>query len=150
MLIYFSNAPLVVPVQAKQSWSLDFMSDSLSNGGTFRTFNVIDDFNWTVLWIEVDSSLPAEHVVRVLEQLHFWRVKPIRIHMENSPQLISKQLKNWAQEKNIELLHNQPSQSAQNAYIERFNRTYREDFLDAYLFEDLEEVRILTERWLED
>ena len=71
------------------------MSDSLSNGGTFRTLNVIDDFNRQALWIEVDTSLPAERVVRVLEELLFWRGKPTRIRMDNGPELISQRLGQW-------------------------------------------------------
>jgi len=141
---------LVVPVQADQTWSLDFMSDSLSNGRAFRTLNVIDDFNREALWIEVDTSLPAERVVRVLETLLSERTTPCSIRMDNGPELISQRLESWAQERHIELLHIQPGKPAQNAYIERFNRTFREDVLDAYLFDDLEEVRYITERWLED
>lgn len=141
---------LAVPQQRNQTWSLDFMSDALSNGRTFRTLNVIDDFNREALWIEVDTSIPAERVVRVLEQLIDWRGKPASIRMDNGPELISKRLENWAKEKHIELLHIQPGKPAQNAYIERFNRTYREDVLDVYLFDDLKEVRHLTEQWLED
>ena len=141
---------LAVPQQHNQTWSLDFMSDALSNGRTFRTLNVIDDFNREALWIEVDTSLPAERVVRVLEQLLSWRGKPASIRMDNGPELISQRLESWAQEKHIELLHIQPGKPAQNAYIERFNRTYREEVLDAYLFDDLQEVRYITERWLED
>ena len=141
---------LVVPVQANQTWSLDFMSDSLSNGRMFRTLNVIDDFNREALWIEVDTSLPAERVVRVLEQLLDWRGKPAHIRMDNGPELISQRLESWAKEKHIELLHIQPGKPAQNAYVERFNRTYREDVLDAYLFDDLQEVRHITDTWLED
>jgi len=141
---------LVVPLQANQTWSLDFMSDALSNGRTFRTLNVIDDFNREALWIEVDTSLPAERVVRVLDQLLDWRGKPACIRMDNGPELISQRLESWAKDHHIELLHIQPGKPAQNAYIERFNRTYREDVLDAYLFDDLQEVRHITERWLED
>jgi putative transposase len=141
---------LAVPQQRNQTWSLDFMSDSLSNGRTFRTLNVIDDFNREALWIEVDTSLPAERVVRVLEQLLDWRGKPTNIRMDNGPELISQRLESWAQAKQIELLHIQPGKPAQNAYIERFNRTYREEVLDAYLFDNLQEVRYITERWLED
>lgn len=140
---------LAVPQQRNQTWSLDFMSDALSNGRTFRTLNVIDDFNREALWIEVDTSLPAERVVRVLEQLLNWRGKPTSIRMDNGPELISQRLENWARAKNIELLHIQPGKPAQNAYIERFNRTYREEVLNAYLFDDLQEVRYITETWLE-
>jgi len=126
------------------------MSDSLCDGRTFRTLNVIDDFNREALWIEVDTSLPAERVVRVLEQLLFWRGKPSHIRMDNGPELISKRLENWAREKQVTLRHIQPGKPAQNAYIERFNRTFREDVLDAYLFDDLQEVREITQQWLED
>lgn len=141
--------PLAVPEQRNQTWSLDFMSDALSTGRTFRTLNVIDDFNREALWIEVDTSLPAERVVRVLEQLLVGRGKPASIRMDNGPELISQRLENWAQARHIELLHIQPGKPAQNAYIERFNRTYREEVLDAYLFEDLQEVRYITDQWLE-
>src|SRR5690242_18815443 len=141
---------LAVPEQRNQTWSLDFMSDALSTGRSFRTLNVIDDFNREALWIEVDTSLPAERVIRVLEQLLDWQGKPARIRMDNGPELISLRLESWAQEKQIELLHIQPGKPAQNAYIERFNRTFREEVLDAYSFDDLQEVRTITEHWLDD
>ena len=140
---------LAVPEQRNHTWSLDFMSDALSAGRTFRTLNILDDFNREALWIEVDTSLPAERVIRVLEQLLPWRGKPASIRMDNGPELISQRLENWAKDKHIELLHIQPGKPAQNAYIERFNRTYREEVLDAYLFDDLQEVRDITEHWLE-
>jgi len=141
---------LVVPMQPNQTWSLDFMSDSLSDGRTFRTLNVLDDFNREALWIEVDTSLPSERVVRVLDRLVGERTAPGRIRMDNGPELIAQRLERWAQAQQVELLHIQPGQPAQNAYIERFNRTYREEVLDAYLFDDLEEVRSITEHWLEE
>ena len=141
---------LEVPVQPDLTWSLDFMSDSLSSGRAIRTLNIIDDYNREALWIEVDTSLPAERVVRVLENLLLWRVAPKQIRMDNGPEFISKRLEAWAKEKQIELLHIQPGKPAQNAYIERFNRTFREDVLDAYWFDNLEEIRTITERWLEE
>jgi putative transposase len=141
---------LVEPGQSDVSWSLDFMADSLSDARVFRTLNVIDDFNREALWIEVDTSLPAERVVRVLEQLLDLRGTPRRIRVDNGPELISQRLETWAREKHIELLHIQPGKPSQNAYVERFNRTYREEVLDAFLFNNLEEARRITEQWLEE
>jgi putative transposase len=142
--------PLSQPELANQSWSLDFMSDSLASGRAFRTLNILDDFNREVLWIEADTSLPAERVVRILETLIAWRGCPAQIRMDNGPELISRRLESWAQEHRITLAHIQPGKPAQNAYIERFNRTFREDVLDAYLFSSLEEVRLIVEPWIEE
>ncbi len=141
---------LAQPAQANQSWSLDFMSDSLSGGRAFRTLNILDDYNREALWIEVDTSLPAERVIRVLEMLLLWRGVPHQIRMDNGPELISHRLEAWAKGHDIELAHIQPGKPAQNAYIERFNRTFREDVLDAYLFSSLEEVRGIVEPWIEE
>jgi len=142
--------PLIVPAVANISWSVDFMSDSLMSGRAFRTLNIIDDFNREGLWIEVDTSLPAERVIRVLEMLALWRGYPQQLRIDNGPEFISHRLRDWCMEKNIKLKFIQPGKPTQNAYIERFNRLFREDVLDAYWFEDLEQVRILAERWRQD
>lgn len=142
--------PLAAPAAANLSWSLDFMSDSLSSGRTFRTLNLIDDFNREGLWIEVDTSIPAERVVRVLDMLALWRGYPAQLRIDNGPELISRRLAEWAAQHKVELAFIQPGKPAQNAYIERFNRTYREAVLDAYLFSSLEEVRTISEKWLEE
>ena len=142
--------PLVQPTSANQSWSLDFMSDSLVSGRAFRTLNILDDFNREALWIEVDTSLPAERVIRVLEMLISWRGRPAQIRTDNGPELIASRLEQWATERQIVLAHIQPGKPAQNAYIERFNRTFREDVLDAVVFDTLSEVRDITEQWLEE
>ena len=141
---------LTQPEKANQSWSLDFMSDSLANGRAFRTLNILDDFNREALWIEVDTSLPAARVIRVLDMLLLWRGAPKQIRMDNGPELISQLLEGWATEHGVELAHIQPGKPSQNAYIERFNRTFREDVLDAYLFNSLEEVRRIVELWIEE
>ena len=142
--------PLEVPDHANHSWSLDFMTDSLINGRAFRTLNVIDDFNREALWIEVDTSLPAERVLRVLELLTTERGYPARLRLDNGPELIAHQLAAWAHAHQVELAHIQPGKPAQNAYIERFNRTFREEVLDAYVFSSLDEVREITEAWLDE
>ena len=144
------SRPLIQPEQMNQSWSMDFMSDSLTSGKAFRTFNILDDFNREALWIEVDTSLPAERVIRVLEMIISWRGCPKQIRLDNGPEFSSHRLENWAKQHNIQLIHIQPGKPAQNAYIERFNRTFREDILNAYLFNSLKEVRDISEQWLEE
>ena len=142
--------PLTQPESANESWSIDFMSDSLQSGRTFRTFNVIDDFNREALAIEIDTSLPSGRVVRVLDIIAAWRGYPQRLRSDNGPELISQQLESWAEKHNVLLDFIEPGKPAQNAYIERFNRTYREDVLDFYLFSSLAEAREITEQWLEE
>ena len=142
--------PLAQPAAPNQSWSVDFMSDALDSGRSFRTFNVIDDFNREALWIEVDTSLPAARVVRVLENLAEWRGYPQSIRMDNGPELISGKLERWADNHGVILNHIQPGKPAQNAYIERFNRTYRAEILDLYVFESLSQVRAITGEWIDE
>lgn len=132
------------------SWSMDFMSDALLSGRKFRVFNLIDDFNREALAIEVDTSLRAERVVRVLEQVINWRGKPQKIRVDNGPEFISSKLGLWCEERNINLQFIQPGKPTQNAYIERFNGSFRKDVLNAYLFETLNQVRILAEEWMND
>ena len=74
------------------------MGDSLASGRAFRTLNILDDFNREALWIEVDTSLPAERVIRVLEMLIEWQGRPKQIRMDNGPELISQRLKSWAED----------------------------------------------------
>ena len=140
--------PLHQPEQPNDFWSMDFMSDSLTNGRKFRTLNVIDDFNRESLSIEIDYSLPSERVVRTLDQIAAWRGYPKFLRVDNGPELISQVLSNWAKKYGVNIDYIQPGKPAQNGYIERFNRTYREDILDQYLFSNLDEVRDLTENWM--
>lgn len=128
---------------------MDFMSDCLQSGRRFRTFNVIDDFNREALAIEIDTSLPTMRVIRTLEQMADWRGLPQWLRSDNGPEFISSKFAAWARHHHIELAFIQPGKPAQNAYIERFNRTYREAVLDQYLFHSLHDVRTITEYWLE-
>jgi len=139
--------PLEVCAEADVMWSLDFMHDRLYGGKAFRTLNVLDEGVREALAIEVDTSLPAERVVRVLEQLTEWRDLPEQIRVDNGPEFISECLTNWCAARDIELAHIQPGKPTQNAFSERFNRTYRNEVLDAHIFESLDDVRDLSWRW---
>jgi putative transposase len=142
--------PLSQPAAANQVWSIDFMGDSLTDGRAFRTLNIIDDYNREALHIEVDTSLPASRVIRVLDQVAADRGYPQAIRSDNGPEFIAQVLADWARDHQLLWDFIQPGKPAQNAYIERFNRTYREDVLDAYLFDTIEEVRTATDTWLEE
>jgi putative transposase len=142
--------PLEAVNRINASWSMDFMSDALLSGRKFRVLNLLDDFNREALAIEVDTSLRAERVIRVLEQIVKWRGKPQRIRVDNGPEFVSSKLGLWCEEHHINLQFIQPGKPSQNAYIERFNGSFRRDVLDAYLFETLSQVRILAEEWMED
>jgi putative transposase len=126
------------------------MSDSLTGGRKFRTLNIIDDHNRELLAIEIDYSLPAQRVTRVLDQVVEERGCPQCIRVDNGPEFISSRLAFWASQNGVHIDHIKPGKPAQNAYIERFNRTYREDILDMYLFQNLSDVRNLTEPWIID
>ena len=139
---------MAIPQGPNQRWSLDFMSDALENGRRFRVLNVIDDFNREGLGIEVDFSLPAERVIRSLEQIIEWRGKPRSIRCDNGPEYISGKLSAWADKQDIKLAFIQPGKPQQNAYIERYNRTVRYDWLAQYLFDSTEEVQDYATRWL--
>lgn len=142
--------PLCVPAILNQTWSMDFMHDALSGGRKFRTFNVVDDFNREALAIEIDLNLPAQRVIRVLERIALERGYPLMLRMDNGPEFISLALSEWAEDKGIKLEFIKPGTPTQNAYIERFNRTYRTEILDFYLFKSLNEVREITDRWVRE
>jgi putative transposase len=139
--------PLEVPLHANHTWSADFMADALWSGRRFRTFNVNDDYNRESLRIEIDTSLPSQRVIRALDELVEVRGAPQRLRLDNGPEFISAALKQWAKDRGIELVHIQPGKPTQNAYIERFNKTYRTEVLDCYVFSSLNEVRRMTEDW---
>ena len=140
--------PLAVPESINEVWSMDFMHDQLSDGRTFRLFNVLDDFNREGLGIEVDFSLPAERVIRSLEQIIEWRGQPQALRCDNGPEYISGALQTWANNRGIRVEYIQPGNPQQNAYIERYNRTVRYDWLSQYLFDSIEEVQDFATRWL--
>jgi putative transposase len=123
------------------------MHNTLANAKTLRTLNTIDDFNREVLSITVDTSLPSQRVVRELETLAEWHGRPDTIRSDNGPEFISEALSQWCKKSGIEWVFIQPGKPTLNSLIERFNRTYRQDVLDSYMFESLTELRKYSQAW---
>ena len=142
------RAPLEVAPRPNAVWSLDFMHDTLYNGRRFRTLNVMDEGVREALGIEIDTSLPGARLVRTMERIKSWRGLPQAIRCDNGPELVSSKFVEWCEENDVEIKYIQPGKPNQNAYIERFNRTYREEVLSSYLFDDLDEVREITWEWM--
>ncbi len=138
---------LAVPEQINDTWSMDFMHDQLKDGRSFRTFNVIDDYNRECLGIEVDLSLPALRVIRTLERIIEWRGKPKTIRCDNGPEYISQKVVDWAKAQDIKLQYIQPGNPQQNAYVERFNRTVRHEWLNQFLFNSIEHAQETATCW---
>jgi putative transposase len=131
-------------------WALDFMVDALYGGRAFRTLNVIDEGNREGLGIEIATSIPSLRVIRVMEQLIAIYGAPKALRVDNGAELTAAAFGEWCQCLGIELRFIQPGKPDQNAFIERFNRSYRTEVLDAYVFDSIEEVRQITEIWLRE
>ena len=116
--------PLAVPQMINQVWSMDFMHDSLEDGRAYRLFNVIDDFNREGLGIEVDFSLPAERVIRVLDQLIEWRGKPQALRCDNGPEYVSAALTTWAETQGIRLEYIHRSEIQQLSHFKACKLTF--------------------------
>lgn len=140
--------PLVAADALNMTWALDFMVDTLYDGRRFRTLNVIDESNREGLAIDIGTTLPSLRVIAVLEELIALHGTPQHLRVDNGPELTSLALTAWCEAHGIHLRYIQPGKPAQNAFIERFNRTYRTAILVAYVFASLTEVRELTSGWL--
>ncbi len=117
---------------------MDFMADQLADGRSIRALNMLDDFNREGLGIEVDFSLPAERVVRSLNRIIEWRGKPQIIRADNGPEYVSGNLMAWAEKMGVHIQYIQPGKPQQNAYIERYNRTAHDKWLDQNIFGTIE------------
>lgn len=140
--------PIMIPLQRNEEWAIDFMSDVLNNGRKFRTFNVIDHYNREALGVFTNISIPARRATAYLDRVIEKYGKPKRIRGDNGPEMMSKWFRLWLAENQIEWSAIPKGSPQQNAVVERFNRTYREDVLDANVFYSIEHAQSLTEEWL--
>jgi putative transposase len=142
--------PIEVPFAPNVEWAIDFMSDALSNGKKIRTLNVIDQYNRKCLEIGINFSLPSRKVIEILERTIDESGKPMVIRTDNGPEFTSYEFQNWLVKNDIKWIKIQKGKPQQNAIVERFNRTYLEDVLDANLFFSLEHVYEVIKLWKED
>ena len=124
------------------------MSDTLDGGRRFRALTVLDGGVREGLTVEIDTSLPALRIIRVLEHVAAWRGLPQALRVDNGPALLAEPFITWGTARRIALRYIQPGKRAQKARIERFNRTYRTEVLDVSVCESLEQVQEITAQWL--
>lgn len=129
--------PMPQASRPNEVWSMDFMSDTLSNRRAFRAFNVIDDFHREALTIEVDTSLPSHRIIRSLEIIGSEKGFPRYIRSDNGPEFTSHAFRKFCCSHRIRHCRIEPGKPQQNSFIERFNRSFREDILDVYEFRNL-------------
>ena len=142
-----ARVPLSVPRGPNERWSMDFIHDQLATGRRFRCLTLVDDFTRQCLAIHVDTSIGGTSVVAVLQRLALSGRLPKAITVDNGPEFTGKALHLWAQRSGVALHHIQPGKPMQNAFIESFNGTFRDDCLNQHWFGSLAEARLLIEHW---
>jgi putative transposase len=133
--------------RVNERWSMDFMGDSLADGRTFRTLNIVDDFSREAPIIVVDLSLPGRRVVRELDALGRQRGLPQTIVMDNGPEFAGKALDEWAYRRGVKLHFIRPGKPVENGYVESFNGKFRDECLNEHWFVSLEQARQVIEAW---
>jgi putative transposase len=138
-----------MPQTINEVWTMDFISDRLCDGRSFRTLNLIDIFTRRCLGIEIeiDTSLSSQRVVRVLERITQQFGKPKRLQIDNGPEFRGKPLDVWAKKNEVELHFIDPGKPTQNGHIESFNGRFREECLNQEWFTSLKEAKLLIEQW---
>ena len=133
--------------QPNERWSLDFLSDTLSSGRTFRCLTVLDEFTREALAIEVGHSIPAARVIEVLERLRSERGLPDVVITDNGSEFTSRAFDAWAYARGIKIEYIQPGKPVQNCFIESFNGSLRDECLNLHWFLSLRDAQQTIERW---
>jgi putative transposase len=142
-----ARVPLQLPVRADQVWTMDFTQDAFASGRKFRTLNLMDGFTRYAPRIEVDTSLPGQRVVRVLEELKRRGRKPEAIVIDNGTEFTSQVMDQWAYENQVQLHFITPGRPMENGFIESFNGKFRDECLNMEWFRNRIEARVLIEIW---
>ena len=144
------RVPMPEPTRRNERWSMDFVSDALSDGRKFRALTIVDDFTRESPAIEVDTSLPGERVVRVLEQRAMTCGLPRAIVCDNGPEFRGEALDQWADRHGVTLQCIQPGKPVQNAFAESFNGRLRDECLNESWFVSLSDAQQTIEAWRVD
>lgn len=142
--------PIEIPFASNEEWALDFMSDALADGRKIRTLNIVDHFNRECIGIKVSFNIPARVLIGYLDQRIEIHGKPARIRTDNGPELRSKLFQKWLEKNGITWSRIQKGKPQQNAIVERFNKTYREDVLDANIFHSVTHAQEITNKWIKE
>jgi putative transposase len=143
-------APRSVPITPNERWSMDFMSDTLASGRRFRCLTIVDDCTREVPAIGVDTSLPADRVIDLLDRLATTRGLPRAILVDNGPEFCSRAFDAWAYRHGITLQFIEPGKPTQNPFVESFNGTFRDECLNQHWFTSLTHARRVIEAWRQD
>jgi putative transposase len=135
------------PSRPNETWTMDFLHDALAGGRKFRTLSIEDAYTREMPVIEVDTSLPALRVVRVLEKLRLERGLPERIVIDHGTEFTSKALDQWAYQNKVTLHFITPGRPMENGYIESFHGRFREECLNEHWFLTLDDARETIENW---
>ena len=144
-----TRTPMTLPGAINQRWSLDFVSDALSDGRRFRILCIVDDFSRECLATVVDTSLGGVRVVRELEWLATERAVPQVMVSDNGTELTSGAVLRWATGR-LEWHYIEPGKPVQNAFVESFNSRLRDECLNEHVFLTLAEARETIEAWRHD
>lgn len=145
-----TRRPMIVPEAANRRWSLDFVSDALTDGRRFRIFAVVDDHTRECLALVADTSLSGLRVTRELDHIIEDRGMPQTIVSDNGTEFTSMAVLKWVQKTGIKWHYIAPGKPQQNAFIESFNGKLRDECLNENLFSTLAEARLTLETWKED
>jgi putative transposase len=141
------EAKIPIHVRSNQEWALDFVSDTIATGRGIRVLTVVDAYTRECLALEVDTSLGSRRVTRTLDRVIEGRVAPESIRCDNGPELTSRHIVGWCEERKINLIHIQPGKPIQNGHVESFNGRFRDECLNASWFHTLADAKQKISRW---
>lgn len=145
-----TRSPMVLPEQANERWSLDFVSDALASGRRFRVLAIVDDFTRECLGLVVETSLSGLRVGRELDRIAALRGYPAMIVSDNGTELTSHAILRWQEERGVLWHYIAPGKPQQNGFVESFNGRFRDECLNEHLFGSMPGARRTIEQWRVD